>query len=119
MNGKVTATNLEKELGLNKKETENFVNDYVEKAIQSKMQEVDKKLQELGMLNNKGEVQSGDAMVGALAKMGAMNYASSKSLTFDGQKIIVVDMFRHNLIMQVLRQGKTLVILMHKKIKGL
>jgi hypothetical protein len=77
------ASNLASEKKLNKEQTKNFVDSYV----QAKMQEVDKKLQELGMLNENNEVQSGDAMVGALAKMGSMNYASSKSLTFDGQNI--------------------------------
>ncbi len=80
---KMEASNLAKDLKLDEEKTKNFIDSYV----QEKMQDVDKKMQELGMLNDKGEVQSGDAMVGALAKMGSMNYASSKTLTFDGMDI--------------------------------
>lgn len=80
---KMEASNLAKDLKLDEEKTKNFIDSYV----QEKMLDVDKKMQELGMLNDKGEVQSGDAMVGALAKMGSMNYASSKTLTFNGMDI--------------------------------
>lgn len=69
--------------GLNKDDTEKLV----AQAIATKNSEVDKKFKELGITNDQGIVQSGDAMVTALAKMGAMNYASSKTLTFDGMDI--------------------------------
>lgn len=60
---------------------------YVANAIANKSKEVDSKFKELGITNDKDQVQTGDAMVQALAKMGAMNYASSKTLTFDGMDI--------------------------------
>lgn len=65
---------------LNKNDTEKFVNDFVN----NKLHDVDDKLTELGMLKD-GVVQTGDAMIGAFAKMGAMNYASSKSLNLGGK----------------------------------
>lgn len=77
------AMNIAKENKLNEEDTKKFVDDYVN----NKLQEVENKFKELGMIDKNGKVQSGDAMVGALSKMGAMNYASSKSLTFDGKNI--------------------------------
>lgn len=82
-NASLEASNKAKENNLNKEETKKFVDDYVN----NKLQEVNSKFKELGIYNDKNEVQTGDAMIGALAKMGAMNYASSKTLTFDGMDI--------------------------------
>lgn len=77
------ATNKARENKLNDEDTKKFVDEYVN----NKLQDVENKFKELGMIDKNGNVQSGDAMVGALSKMGAMNYASSKSLTFDGKNI--------------------------------